>query len=393
MNRRMKISIIAVAFSWICLLAAIPAAGDDIENLSSSAGDRIPSILATSNIQQETGTKKQVSVIPNRPDPDIILQGGDNIPTATPIPNLPFHGTGTTTGYTDDYDEMCPYGSSSPDVVYSYEASTDMSVYITLCNGSEYDTKLYVYENEYTPGIPYACNDDACPDYVSKLIDVFFAAGNTYYIVIDGYGGQHGNYVLDIFELLECVDCPPGATPEGEQECHDDYEDHTNGGCGSFPTVFGEVSCGETICGESGTFLYYGGPYRDSDWYNFYLAEDREVTITAMAEFDMLVFIIEMGPEIPCVGYQILYSEFVPVCEEYSFSVNLTAGGYWIWVAPEAFEGVPCGSPYYFTVTCGGQNDIPTLSEWGMIVLALLLLVGGTVAVVRKKLRYASEWK
>ncbi|MEE8417096.1 MAG: IPTL-CTERM sorting domain-containing protein [candidate division Zixibacteria bacterium] len=382
MNRKMRISIIAIVFLSFCLIAA---ADEDVGKRSSSVISGIPSILGTSNIQQETGRKKQVSVIPYRPDPDIILQGGDNISTATPIPNLPFHDTGTTTGYTEDYDEMCPYGSSAPDVVYSYVANTDMSVYITLCNGSEYDTKLYVYENGYTPGNPHACNDDACPDYVSRLINVFFAAGNTYYIVIDGYGGQHGNYVLDIFELVECVDCPPGATPEGEPDCHDGYDDHTNGGCGSVPVVFGDVSCGETICGESGTFLYDGAQTRDTDWYNFYLAEDREVTITAMAEFDMWVFIIEMGPDIPCEGFQILYNEIAPICEEYSFSVNLTAGGYWIWVAPESFEGVPCGSPYYFTVTCGGQNEIPTLSEWGMVILGLLLLAVGTMAVVRRR--------
>ncbi len=185
--------------------------------------------------------------------------------------------------------------------------------------------------------------------------------------------------------VIECVECPPGSTPEDEPECYDDYEDHTNGGCGSMPVVFGDVSCGQTICGTSGNFLYDGGQTKDTDWYNFYLTEGTEVTITAMAEFDMMVFILEMGPDNPCDGFQILYYEIAPICEEYSFMVNLPAGDYWIWVAPEAFEGVPCGSAYYFTVTCGGQNEIPTLTEWGMIILGLLLLAAGTMAVVRKR--------
>ena len=30
-------------------------------------------------------------------------------------------------------------------------------------------------------------------------------------------------------------------------------------------------------------------------------------------------------------------------------------------------------------------EEIPTLSEWGMIVLALLLLAAGTVAVIRRR--------
>ncbi len=32
-----------------------------------------------------------------------ILQGGDNISNATPVPYLPFSDNGTTVGYTNDY--------------------------------------------------------------------------------------------------------------------------------------------------------------------------------------------------------------------------------------------------------------------------------------------------
>jgi hypothetical protein len=383
--RQKKMRTIIAPVLLIGLAVTVAMADESAGSLPSLAKNNIPPMLSSSIVQKETIKKEQILVIPNRPDPGLIAQGGDNISTATPIPNLPFYDTGTTTGYTDDYDEMCSWASTSPDVVYSYEASTDISVYITLCNGSEYDTKLFIYENEHTPGNPYACNDDACPDYVSRLNNVFFAAGNTYYIIVDGYEGDHGNYTIDIFELTECVECPPDATPEGEPDCYDDYEDLTNGGCCCEQMAFGEVSCGETICGTSGNFLYEGMQIRDTDWFDFILAEDAEVTITAMAEFDMSVFIIEWGPEIPCEDIQILYTETAPICEEYSFTVDLTAGNYWIWIAPESFEGVPCGSPYYFTVTCGGQNEIPTLSEWGMIILGLLLLAAGTMAVVRRR--------
>jgi hypothetical protein len=33
----------------------------------------------------------------------------------------------------------------------------------------------------------------------------------------------------------------------------------------------------------------------------------------------------------------------------------------------------------------GTQEDVPTLSEWGMIALGLLLLASGTIAVVRRR--------
>ncbi len=33
----------------------------------------------------------------------------------------------------------------------------------------------------------------------------------------------------------------------------------------------------------------------------------------------------------------------------------------------------------------GAQEEVPTLSEWGMIIMGLLLLAVGTVAVVRRR--------
>jgi hypothetical protein len=46
----------------------------------------------------------------------------------------------------------------------------------------------------------------------------------------------------------------------------------------------------------------------------------------------------------------------------------------------EGEGGVDIGA---FGVDCG--VEIPTLSEWGMIILGLLLLGAGTIAVVRRR--------
>ena len=45
-------------------------------------------------------------------------------------------------------------------------------------------------------------------------------AGHTYYIVVDGYGGDMGNYILDVTQV-DCptacvVECPPDGIDEGE---------------------------------------------------------------------------------------------------------------------------------------------------------------------------------
>jgi hypothetical protein len=135
------------------------------------------------------------------PEPNVILQGGDNIGSATTISSLPYSNSGTTVGYSNDYDEVCPYsGSTSPDVVYEYAAPYDMILNVTLCNGSSYDTKLYIYEN--TAGNLVDCNDDECPGWVSELLGVALTGGNTYYFVVDGYGGDAGSCTIDINEII-----------------------------------------------------------------------------------------------------------------------------------------------------------------------------------------------
>jgi hypothetical protein len=146
-------------------------------------------------------------------------QAGENIASAVAITDpLPVVYTGTTAGYLNDYDEVCSYTSTSPDVVYSYTPTGNEVVDITLC-GSSYDTKLFIYENSYTPGAPFACNDDAfwCDNgsdndpYKSALFGLNFVGGNTYYIVVDGYGGGSGAYQFNMSTevattLIECND-------------------------------------------------------------------------------------------------------------------------------------------------------------------------------------------
>ena len=149
-------------------------------------------------------------------------QGGNTIGEALVIPSLPYLTSGTTSGYTNNYDEACPWSSTSPDVVYAFTPAEDLIVNIDLC-GSSYDTKLYVYENEHTPTSPIACNDDfygfsnPCGSWVSALFSLYFTAGNTYYIVIDGFGGNSGAYALEI------TGTTPPSPPIGFNDCYDPF--------------------------------------------------------------------------------------------------------------------------------------------------------------------------
>jgi len=148
------------------------------------------------------------SNMPPPPDPNTIMQGGDTCATATVIGGLPYTDDGTTVGYTDDYDEECPYtGSTSPDVVYAFTPAANMGVDITLCVGTtNYDTKLYVYEGSCPGGGAVGCSDDDCTapifgsPYNSSLTNVSMTGGQTYYIVVDGYDGASGPYSIEITE-------------------------------------------------------------------------------------------------------------------------------------------------------------------------------------------------
>ena len=61
---------------------------------------------------------------------------------------LPFSDEGTTIGFEDDYDEVCPYsGSLSPDVVYMM-TSSGATYDFSLCTNTAYDSKIYILDME-----------------------------------------------------------------------------------------------------------------------------------------------------------------------------------------------------------------------------------------------------
>jgi hypothetical protein len=164
------------------------------------------------NIQHE---KELVRINKHDPDPKAllgVLGGGENIATATVINSLPYSNDGMTTGYTDDYNEICPYYSpGGRDVVYSYTPSVNQSLDISLCHDlTNFDTKLYIYDIP-TPvsGDAIDCNDDYCSTlsfgypWVSSLFDLAVTAGTTYYIVVDGYSAyDYGNYTISVNEAV-----------------------------------------------------------------------------------------------------------------------------------------------------------------------------------------------
>jgi len=303
---------------------------------------------------------------------------GDTIEECWTIPSLPFTGTGNTCAYAHDYDESCPYyGSIAPDVVYGYTPPHDMCVSVSLCD-SYYDTKVYVYEDEWTHGFPLDCNDDNydCVDppvsYTSWLETVVMLAGHTYYIVVDGYEDSCGDYVLEMTE----VDCPVPCdvicvgTPEGEPTCYDGYEDHYNGGCNSTPPIYSIVFSSPdpvTYCGESGVYDYNGSTYRDTDWYKISVwAEPVPFSITVEAEFGVLFGFVTGIDD--CVSPAFLSYTTAAECTPITLTEYLPYGHYAIFVSTDSWDpAYECGIEYSLTID-GYSPFVPVeAASWGRV--------------------------
>jgi hypothetical protein len=280
--------------------------------------------------------KPEVAVTPPPPDPELLRQGGDTVFDAMMLPGYGVVGIdGTTTGYIHDYDEVCPYaGSTSPDVVYTFEPVEDGVVDVDL-HGSSYDTKIYLYDENL---VLIACNDDYYPDYTSRLEMVPVEPGVVYFLVIDGYGGESGDYVGQLsFGYVSCWTwCPDDAERENEPPLEDGYVDAWNGGCNSpesgnpFQPITQPVFCGRTG--------YYQGPggvgSRDTDWFHVVIPAAGVLEIVGDADEESYLF--ELAPQ-DCGSVGV--AQQATVCP---YTGTLTVTGepgslVWIWFGPQTF--------------------------------------------------------
>lgn len=298
-------------------------------------------------------------------------EGGETIETAIPIPGLPFSDTGNTSDNVHDYDEVCPYsGSTSPDVVYSWSSPYSTAMDIDLC-GSGYDTKVYVYDQDLNV---VACNDDyyfddSCGLYVSYIPFLVVEGGNTYYIVIDGYGGDHGDYILEMNEYSiqpPCeLECLPGGVPEGEPPLVDGYVDEFNAGCGqhsggnAWTALVGDENGDLLFCGHGGWYLFEDSYFRDTDWFTAVIGPTGAITWHLIAELDTYGFYL--GPN-DCADVAVLMSMEVGPCEQATMTVTGEPGDVvWLWTGAATFEppGYAFWNEYLYLSTFQGLASGP----------------------------------
>ena len=284
------------------------------------------------------------------------------------IPSLPFIGTGDTSDNLDDYDAVCPWESTSPDVFYQYtHDGSSAGLSIDMCK-SNYDTKIFVLDEAFNV---ISCDDDSqtgerCIGFASLIDDLLLDPGETVYIAVDGWSGDAGFYAMEVTHLsAPCLfsdECPPGAQLEGEF-CAVDVADTFNGGCNSTPVpLFSSVECGDTICGQ----ITRGDDLRDTDWFALEVPADADVTMTGIGEFNLIFGRIEDSgctpgaPDCSCIGGTIDPFVSPPGCTEASVTSAVAAGTSWWFVSTDQTGAIACahalpGNEYVMTWTCGPE--------------------------------------
>jgi hypothetical protein len=125
------------------------------------------------------------------------VEGDEIVPTCTVDlgSQVPVEVSGSTFGQGDDIATSC-IGGGAPDVTFLFTAPrTGLSVIDTA--GSDYDTVLELWDGE-CGGPVMACIDDPPQGGLQARIRAFLDEGQTVTIVVDGYGGGAGNYVLSV---------------------------------------------------------------------------------------------------------------------------------------------------------------------------------------------------
>jgi hypothetical protein len=243
----------------------------------------------------------------------------------------------TTFGATMDVSfPTCGTTISGPGVWYTIQG-TGNTMTATTCNAySAYDTKLNIYCGGCAAPNCVTGNDDNCTGFGGLLSTVTWCsdAAETYYVLVQGFGGQSGDFQLDITDdgtpcpnPPNCIACPPPAN----DNCVDVTPIPLNAGS---PLLFTGDNCGATMdCPSS-------APYGEA-WFAFTTTEVLNVNIDYCGSSPAFgnVFIV-IYDQCPCGPY-IFASNFD----------NFSCDGNWT----VRFENLPAGTYYYPILTDVGS--------------------------------------
>src|SRR5207302_72990 len=128
------------------------------------------------------------------------LAGACGSPTVLPAQGGTF--SGTTSG-ASQLTGSCGNSGTSPELVFQWTPAASGTATIATCGaGTNFDTVLYLRSGACASGSEAGCNDDACANSTGLLrasrLTPTVTAGQTYFIVVDGYGGAQGTFSLTV---------------------------------------------------------------------------------------------------------------------------------------------------------------------------------------------------
>src|SRR5213594_3046870 len=147
------------------------------------------------------------------------LAGDCSSPTVIPAPGGTF--SGTTSG-TSALAGSCGRSGESPEQVFQWTPTVSGTATIQTCGAATtFDTVLYLRSGVCSTGpeVAAGCNDDTCPNatglFRASRITPTVTAGQTYFIVVDGYGGAQGTFSLTVTPPADPVPTTTTTLPGG----------------------------------------------------------------------------------------------------------------------------------------------------------------------------------
>lgn len=235
--------------------------------------------------------------------------------------------------YTDSQNS-CDYadnfGQAGSDVVYEFTLDGVYSVTMSLCNSVEaFDSYMWLMPGDGCGEAYITYDDDACgtETWLSQISDVVLTAG-TYYIGVDAYEGECGNYTLDISAELAPV------------TIYDiQYTDEVGSGCYDSPLDGQIVHTSGVVTGIiQGTYPdYFIQDCTDSDWNGIYMYDLSEVSLGDKISFDAEVDEYTGLTELKNISNLTIDSSGVALC---TLSVTSDQVGDSCAAEPEAYESM-----------------------------------------------------
>ena len=141
-------------------------------------------------------------------------------------------------------------------------------------------------------------------------------------------------------------------------------------------TATSPISLNDTVCGQSGVFEVPGDIDADFDWYEITVG-NIELVWSVEAEFPVGLWIIDANDG--CAGAQILASVGADECDPVSLTVPVSAGTYWLVVAPLVFtDEAACGTAYTPRASVPCPADLNGDGVVNAVDFLLLLAAWGT---------------